>query len=75
MPIKVIPTCIDDKKLSGLSSSFAITLARLFHLEASMSIFDFFTETSAISVRAKNQLSKVSTPIIINSIYFFIMSR
>jgi hypothetical protein len=69
--MRVIPTCIDERKFSGLSRSFVIVLALLFQREASISIFDFFTETRAISVRAKKPFIKVSIAMIINSIYSF----
>jgi len=45
-----------------------MVFAFLFHFEAKYSIRLFFTDTSAISVRAKKPFNNVNTKIITNSI-------
>ncbi len=73
IPIRVIPTCTDERKSSGLSRRSSIVFAFLFHFEARCSILLFFTETRAISDSAKNQFKRVRIRIIINSISFLII--
>src|SRR5690606_39746937 len=67
MPMRVMPTCTELRKASGLASSFRMVLARVLPCSAKVCMRLGFTDTRAISLSEKKPLSKVSRVMIRNS--------
>lgn len=69
IPIKVIPTCTEERKFSGFSSNFRTVTALEFPCAAKCSIRLFFTETKAISEREKKPFKMVKKNIMSISMF------